>query len=164
MFPSCRFLLTLDFINGLNKRLTDPTVKVKVINVLAKKLQADHEISPEKRRTKYSEIINFILDKDPDLVCIVISFIRFLLIEKLSQEFTDFRNVIAHTKDQKYPKIGLNQWIHGFKTLEFTARICVLNLLGFEYEDISRIHYLEKYDDAAIIRHIVDSNIEIELG
>lgn len=148
----------------IDKRLTDSSIKVKIIQVIDKKLMADREISSEKRKTLYSEILDFILTENPSLGYIITSLARFLLLEKLSQEFTDYRNVMAHAKEQKYRKIGANQWFFGFKELETIARICILNLLGLSYQEICQIHYLNKFDETTTLRYILESNIGHDLG
>jgi hypothetical protein len=60
---------------------------------------------------------------------------------------------------KNYQVIGTNKWFYAFKTLQLTGQICVLNLLGFSYQEICKTYFIEDMHEETRLKIMIEPNI-----
>lgn len=137
----------------------DRNTKDKLLKVMDLKIDADSEKIQEKRRDKYANIMDILKNEGHGITYAILSFVKFVLIEKFAGQFAGYRNVIGHVLDKNYQVIGTNKWFYAFKTLQLTGQICVLNLLGFSYQEICKTYFIEDMDEETRLKIMIETNI-----
>jgi hypothetical protein len=87
--------------------------------------------------------------------------VEYILIEHLSHKFASYRNNIAHFLSNSFRPIEDARLYQGFKVLELTVQICILDLLGFTYPDIIEIYMLNRMDSNSKINSLIKSRIDL---
>ena len=77
----------------------------------------------------------------------LLSFVKFVVIEKLSRDFANYRNIIAHLNDREYQNITTNNWYYAYKILQLVAQIVMLSLLGLDFDYLRRLYFLPEMDE-----------------
>jgi len=86
------------------------------------------------------------------------AFNRILYVEVLSMEYSKKRNILAHVK-KEYSAVELDIWSYLVTGLEFICVICILAILGFTNEQISKIFYGDKIPKLSVIHSIISYNV-----
>jgi hypothetical protein len=60
-------------------------VKNKLANVIDMKIDADSEIIPQRKKSKYDMLVNFIKNEGQCVWYQILSFVKFLLLEKIKR-------------------------------------------------------------------------------
>lgn len=142
----------------IRETCTNESAKNKLTKVIDLKIEADYERIKEKRIEKYNMIADF-LKGDPTVLSEMLSLVEVVVMSKFLAEFAKYRNIIGHLLDRDYQKVDTNKWFYAFKTLQLTGQICVLEMLGFSYQEICNIFFMDRMDERTKLSIMIETNI-----
>ena len=99
------------------------------------------------------------LKGDPTVLSEMLSLVEVVVMSKFLAEFAEYRNIIGHLLDRDYQKVDTNKWFYAFKTLQLTGQICVLEMLGFSYQEICNIFFMDRMDERTKLSIMIETNI-----
>ena len=144
--PILSFIDKNKLLKLIKKADYEKNTEDNLIIIIECKRDADLEKITETRNEKYEQIMKF-LRQHRNLVHHLLSFVKFVVVEKLSRDFANYRNIIAHLNDKEYQNITTNNWYYAYKILQLVAQIVMLSLLGLGSDYLRRLYFLPEMDE-----------------
>ena len=151
--PILSFIDKNKLLKLIKKADYEKNTEDNLIIIIECKRDADLEKITETRNEKYEQIMKF-LRQHRNLVHHLLSFVKFVVVEKLSRDFANYRNIIAHLNYKEYQNITTNNWYYAYKILQLVAQIVMLSLLGLP-DYLRRLYFLPEMDEISQAEYII---------